>query len=116
MRPQLLRSRSRVGEQKRASNCSGDDLSELKPIAFVGSIPTRWECTSCGKKFSLGPMSEQVTNPKVEVYAEFERHKCAAKAARNSAHKSPLHKISENRRGGKDRRGNRRSTTRRATD
>jgi hypothetical protein len=61
-------------------------------------------------------MSEQVTNSKVAVYAEFERHKCAAKVVRNSAHKSPLHKISDNRRGTKDRRGNRRSTARRATD
>jgi len=48
-------------------------------------------------------MSEHVTNPKVVVYGDFQRHKCVSKAARSSAHKSPLRKLAEERRRTKDR-------------
>ena len=65
-----------------ASNCAGHDLPELKPIAFVGSIPTKWECSDCRKRFALPAMTEQEMNPKVAVYKLFERHKCAPKRVR----------------------------------
>jgi hypothetical protein len=98
-----------------ASHILGDDLSELKPIAFVGSIPTRWECSGCGKKFSLHAMSERLLNPRVAVYGRFERHKCVVKASR-SARKSRLRRVTEDRRVAKERRRYYRGTARRVKD
>jgi hypothetical protein len=103
------------GSQVQASHYTGDDLSELKPIAFVGSIPIRWECSSCGKKFWLHAMSERLLNPRVAVYGRFERHKCVVEASR-AAHKATLRRMTEERRLAKERRRYFRGTARRVKD
>jgi hypothetical protein len=60
-------------------------------------------------------MSERLLNPRVAVYGRFERHKCVVKAARK-VHKSPLRKMTEERRLAKERRRYFRGTARRVKD
>jgi hypothetical protein len=60
-------------------------------------------------------MSKRLLNPRVAVYGRFERHKCVVKAPR-SAHKSPLHTMTVERRLANTRRGKFRGTGRRITD
>jgi hypothetical protein len=60
-------------------------------------------------------MSECLLNPRVAVYGRFERHKCVVKAPRK-VHKSPLRKLTEERRLAKTRRGKFRGAGRRVTD